>query len=477
MPWRKPHVWLPAAFLIYFLYFFHLTAAGMIGPDEPRYAAIGREMARTGDWITPRLWGEPWFEKPALLYWMTGSAFKLGLNEDLAPRLPVAIVSVAFLAGFFLLLRREFGARAAAFATVILATSAAWIGLSHAAINDVPLAVTFSLAVLLAMRWVQKGDRRPLPYAAAALGAAVLAKGAVPLILFLPVVWAGRRRWRDMLQPLAWMPFLLVAAPWYLACYLRNGQPFLDQFFWRHHVQRFVSDSLLHAQPFWFYVPILLAGVFPWIFLLPLIVRAKATVLLAVVGFGFLFFSASQNKLPEYLLPLIPSLAALMGIGLANAPAATATRFLAVTAGLAGLAPMLSGILPAALAEGITKSHLPSPGWLWILPAALCLAVACLRPAYGIAIVALAVTAGVVYLKTDSLPAIDQAVSARPLWRQLAGRRDQVCVEEIHRRYRYGLNYYSVTPLPDCSAADKPFHVVQQPGGAPAIRPAGNAQR
>src|SRR5438552_14426429 len=127
MPWQKPHVWLLAALLIYFLYFFHLTAAGMLGPDEPRYAAIGREMARSGDWITPRLWGEPWFEKPALLYWMTGIAFRLGLGEDLAPRLPVAIVSVAFLAAFFWLLRREFGERAAAFATVILATSAGWI--------------------------------------------------------------------------------------------------------------------------------------------------------------------------------------------------------------------------------------------------------------------------------------------------------------------------------------------------------------
>src|SRR5690349_21895723 len=113
MLWRKPHIWLPAALLIYLLYFFHLTAAGMLGPDEPRYAAIGREMARSGDWITPRLWGEPWFEKPALLYWMIGIAFRLGLSEDLAPRLGVAVVSVAFLGAFFWLLRREFGLRPA----------------------------------------------------------------------------------------------------------------------------------------------------------------------------------------------------------------------------------------------------------------------------------------------------------------------------------------------------------------------------
>ena len=68
------------AVLLYFLLFFALTGSGLLGPDEPRYASIGREMARSGDWITPRLWGEPWFEKPVLLYWMTGAAFKAGLG-------------------------------------------------------------------------------------------------------------------------------------------------------------------------------------------------------------------------------------------------------------------------------------------------------------------------------------------------------------------------------------------------------------
>jgi len=94
---------------LFFLYFFGLTRTGLLGPDEPRYAAIGRAMAATGDWITPLLWGAPWFEKPALLYWMTAAGFKAGLGVDLAPRLPVAIASVAFLVYFFVVMRREFG--------------------------------------------------------------------------------------------------------------------------------------------------------------------------------------------------------------------------------------------------------------------------------------------------------------------------------------------------------------------------------
>ncbi|HMD50384.1 MAG TPA: glycosyltransferase family 39 protein, partial [Bryobacteraceae bacterium] len=133
---------------LFFLYFFGLTRTGLIGPDEARYAAIGRAMAATGDWITPRLWGQPWFEKPALLYWMTAAGFKLGLGPELAPRLPVALASVAFLTYFFVVLRREFGDRAAWYASAILATSAGWLVYSHVAITDLPMSAAFAAAML-----------------------------------------------------------------------------------------------------------------------------------------------------------------------------------------------------------------------------------------------------------------------------------------------------------------------------------------
>src|SRR5712692_7551561 len=121
--WRVLPVAIP---VLYFLYFFGLSQVGLLGPDEPRYAAIGREMARSGDWVTPRLWGEPWFEKSPLLYWMTGAAFRLGLGPDLAPRLPVALLAVAFLIFYWWVVNREFGSRAAWFALLILGTSVAW---------------------------------------------------------------------------------------------------------------------------------------------------------------------------------------------------------------------------------------------------------------------------------------------------------------------------------------------------------------
>src|ERR1700733_5124077 len=99
------------------LYLYGLDRIGLYSADEPRYAAIGREMARSGDLITPRLWGEGWFEKPALLYWMVAAGFRAGLSNDLAPRVPVALLSVGFLIAFFWMLRREFGVVAAGYST------------------------------------------------------------------------------------------------------------------------------------------------------------------------------------------------------------------------------------------------------------------------------------------------------------------------------------------------------------------------
>ena len=194
--WKRATILLALAIALFFLYFFGLTRTGLLGPDEPRYAAIGQAMAQTADWITPRLWGKPWFEKPPLLYWMTGAAFKAGLDQDMAPRVPVALFSVAFLIYFFLALLREFGERAAFFATAILATSAGWLAFSHIAVTDLPMSVAFAAAMLIVIR---TATVRESASAGVLLGIAVLAKGLVPLALFLPAVWFLRNRLRALL--------------------------------------------------------------------------------------------------------------------------------------------------------------------------------------------------------------------------------------------------------------------------------------
>ncbi|MBZ5594105.1 MAG: glycosyltransferase family 39 protein [Acidobacteriia bacterium] len=463
--------------LAYFLYFFGLTRAGLLGPDEPRYAAISREMARSGDWVTPRLWGEPWFEKPALLYWMEATAFRAGVSDDLAPRLPVALMSVAFLFFFYWVLRREFGDPAAGFATAILATSAGWLSLSHIGVTDVPMSAAFCAAMLLSLGWIERGERRWLPVAAALIGVSVLAKGLVPLVLSLPLVWMGRRHVLDWLRPSVLSAFAVVTLPWYGLCLLRNGQPFLEKFFWEHQVGRFFTAELAHGQPLWFFVPVLVAALFPWIPGLALLARrslysdARRQFLLLWIAFAFVFFSAAENKLPSYLLPLVPALAALMGIALAEHR--RSRWVLVATAALLVCLGPIAPMLPQALAAGISRATLPVFHWTWLLPALACAAVWYLdvvadRRA-AVALLASAITAGVVAIELRSFPEIDRLASARPLWNTVAPIRDRVCVARLHRSLRYGLNYYSITPLPDCHQEPREVEITQDPGTPPRL--------
>ncbi len=461
----------------YFLFFHNLTGVGLLGPDEPRYASIGREMARSGDWLTPRLWGQPWFEKPPLVYWMIAAGFRAGLSEDLAPRLPVAIVSVLFLLFYWRVLRREFGQSAALFATAILSTSAAWLGFSHIGVTDLPMAAAFSAAMLLSLRWIADGDRRVLTPAAALLGLAVLAKGLVPLVLAAPLVWAGRRRWRDLPRPVPIVVFLGIAAPWYIAITLRYGSRFVNDFFLKQHFARFATESLKHGQPFWFYVPVFLAALFPWSPLIALLFRRKlyqdprTIFLLLWVGFGFVFFSAASNKLPGYLLPLLPAVSALAGIRLAQAPK---PRVLIVCALLLLLVPGIAAVLPGALSRGITHTGALAVSWPVLLPfAALAGAVWVVirrgKPEWAALAVAAGAAAGALWLETCTFPLLDRTVSARAIWREAAPHRDDLCVGEVNRGWRYGLNYYSGTPLPGCEAAPRRLRIEQPKGGAPYL--------
>jgi 4-amino-4-deoxy-L-arabinose transferase-like glycosyltransferase len=443
----------------------------VLGPDEPRYAAIGREMARSGDWITPRLWGEPWFEKPALIYWMSGAGFRLGLGDELAPRAPATILGVLFLGFFYWSLRREFDGRAAAIATAILGTSAGWLAYSYVATPDLTMSALFSTAMLLGMIWLRSGAQRWLIAAAAALGLAALAKGLVPLALAIPFAWQARTRWKELLgwKPLA--AFFAIAAPWYALCYARNGSAFIHTFFWEHHVGRFASTALQHVQPSWFYVPVLLAALFPWTPAVALLLRpgfysdSRRRFLLLWVVFGLVFFSAFLNKLPGYILPLLPAAAALAGIAISEGR--RSRWIVALSAGLLCFVFPVAALLPRALAAGLSRSDIPVWSVWWAAPAALAVAVYYVERRTAVALVTAALIVGVIYLKLAAFPAIDAAASARSLWLQIAPKRDRVCVEDIHRSWRYGLNYYSINPLPECDVEPRPARVTQV-GGAPA---------
>jgi 4-amino-4-deoxy-L-arabinose transferase-like glycosyltransferase len=478
---------LPLAFLSYF---YRLSAVGLIGPDEPRYASIAREMARSGDWITPRLWGEPWFEKPTLLYWMSGIAFRLGFGPEIAPRLPVALMAGTFLIFYWWILNQEFGCRSAWFATLILGTCGGWLGFSQVGVTDLPVTATFSAAMLLALPWIARRDSRFLPAASALLGFAVLAKSGVPIVLALPLVWWGRNLWGGPPGPRgspwtrSWrvlLPFLIVAVPWHVLCYLRNGRIFLYTLFVQQQFQRLTSDAPKHVQPWWYYLPVLIGLLLPWSPLLLLLARRAAfcdprrQFLLAWVLFGLVFFSAAPNKLPGYLLPLLPAAAALMALALEET--AGARYWLAGCALLLVTIPIAAAMLPAAVSSGLSRAPLPFFHWIWLLPASIAALVWVLdsqsRRLAAVLSIAAGATAGMVYVKQTAAPELDRVASARTLWRQIAGRADQVCADNLKRDFRYGLNYYSEVPLPECGNRPKPLRVVQLPGMPPSVIPPG----
>lgn len=443
---------LAAVLLSLALYLLNLSAMGLVSVDEPRYAAIGQAMARTGDWITPRLWGTPWFEKPVLLYWITGVGFRLDLGPELAPRLPVALLSLCFLAFFWFRVRTLWDQRVATYAAALLATSIGWLAYSHIAITDIPLAVAFSVALLLAMG-DEFGGRRAMAVGAA-LGVAVLAKSLVALILFAPVVLLARR-WRYLLQPAPIATFLLVALPWHIWCGLRNGPEFFRVLFLEHQLGRATSTAMQHVQPFWFYVPVLLMLLFPWFPLMALAPRprgdARVLTLWVVAGFGFVFLSSAINKLPHYVLPLLPALTILMAIGLARA--ARPERAMIAPMALLGLLPLAAQVVPKALASGLRAAEI---GWtmgIWVGIAAVAACVLSLAKSgrrYGVPVALFAAGLAFLWFEFATFPAIDIAATARPLW--ISQR--PTCAPLKPRLLNYGLSYYAGKSLPECQVLD-----------------------
>jgi 4-amino-4-deoxy-L-arabinose transferase-like glycosyltransferase len=473
VPRKIPLLVWPAALLAYFTYLYGLGIVGIMGVDETRYASISRDMARSGDWVTPRLWGQPWFEKPVLLYWLQAIAYRLGFGPEVAPRLPVALCAIAFLIFFWWILRREFSCLAAWISTLILATTGGYLGYSQVGHMDLLLTATFGAAMLLALPWISKGETRDLPVAAGLIGLAVLAKSGVALVLLLPIAWWGRRRLADLLRPRVVLSFLAIALPWYVVCYARNGAPFIRELFLKQQLQRLTSGALLHVQPFWYYLPVILALLLPWTPLAGLLFRRSAyrdprrAFLLALILWGLLFFSISPNKLPGYVLPLLPFAAALMGIALAEA--GNPRVLLACCAVLLVGFPVAAALLPSAVGAGLTHSPRPHFQVIWLLPL-LFAAGAWILDARGrrlaaVFMVAAGAAIGMIAVKLQAGPQLDRQASARELWRRLSPIAAESCVAGLSRNSLYSLNYYSTVPLPSCASVHNRFEVRQNAGG------------
>ena len=319
-----------------FLFFYGLGAFGLVGADEPRYAQIGREMLARHDWVVPTLNGQPWLEKPVLLYWGEMAAYSAFGVHDWAARIPSATFAAGFVIAIFFFMRR-FRPGSELDAALITASCVAMIGFGRGASTDMQLSAPFCAAMLAWWASYETGRKLWLGWFYALLAVAALAKGPVsPGLAILIVAGYGwlRHDGKIFLRSL-WLPgfaiFFAIVLPWYVAIEIKVPQ-FFRVFFLQHNLERFGTNLYQHSQPFWFYIPVFLVAVLPWTFFtLPalwqalrsawMVIRsrhegtaggqpAQDGLLLFLLLWGLVpivFFSISRSKLPGYILPAIPA--------------------------------------------------------------------------------------------------------------------------------------------------------------------------
>ena len=341
-------VWIAIfAVAIALLYLGTIGNLPLLGKDEPRYVEVAREMWSRGDWVTPTLNQSTWFEKPALLYWLLMASFSaFGVSEWTA-RLGPALCGLATIALIFwaarAVERRDPNAKnLAAWSALAMASCIGLIAFAHGATFDIVLTATITLALvcffLSELETVPRQRNWLLAGLWSGVGLSLLAKGLVGIILPCGVIGLYlllRRDWRGVkrLQVFWGVPLALaVAAVWYGPVIARHGMVFINEFFIQHHFARFFSNKFQHAQPAYYYLPVLALFALPWTaFLLTTLwesapakwrdddapgkLRALALSWLAV---PVIFFSLSDSKLPGYILPALPGAMLLVGIGVAD---------------------------------------------------------------------------------------------------------------------------------------------------------------
>ena len=453
--------------VLYLTLFYQLGNLAFVGADEPRYARVGEEMNLKDEYITPTLDFRPWLEKPPLLFWIESASFRIfGVSERTA-RLPVAVLSLLCLLSLGSFLHRFAGMRTGILGVLILSTSGLFFVYARAASTDAPMVATFTMGLLGAFWATRAGTLLPALAAGVCLGLAVLAKGPVALILFLGVfglyfLFLQSIRWsRSQVLAMA-AAFLLTSVPWFFLVWRTNGYAFVSTFWINHHLARFLTDIHHHTQPFWYYLPVLLLGFFPWVCFLPSSFRRvwekrrsldedsvglELFLWLAVIV-PFVFFSAGRSKLPGYVLPAVPPMAALAALQWnrwmdpeAGLPPALRNGFLAM--GLVGLA--LSG----ALLWGFTSVYeTPSLGVLLAFPLAAGTLWGCRqglrgRPAAAFFSVAAAMTLFAALLYWKGAPVVDDFHSARDLSRHILPRINPRAPLILYRYFHHTAHYYT----------------------------------
>lgn len=403
--------------------------------------------------------------------------------SEFAARLPSALAALLAVVAVTWTALRSYGLSAAWYSLLMLSTSVGMIGFSRAASPDMLFAGFLTAAMAAGSEMLQKPRPGPILRIAFgfSLGAAVLAKGPAGVILAggAMLLWAAlSHQWQVLfrfLHPLVIAAFCVTALPWYILCALRNPA-FLRVFILQHNFERYLTPVFEHRQPFWYFGPIFLLGILPW---LPLLIsglydaarnlhigeckNSPALFLGCWAIFTLLFFSLSQSKLPGYILPAIPPGVLLLARSFQRQIEQKTRGILLVVASVGIVFPLLVGIVYAkpnlAFGPGIGFDPDPIRGIRVVLGAALIgggliVAFALYHKWNGAMCVAVCTTAVLLLVANRMvMPGLDSFISARPaamgLIKVHKAKPDEIAVYRLPRAYGYGLNYYFGTELPE----------------------------
>ncbi|HRX70161.1 MAG: glycosyltransferase family 39 protein [Candidatus Competibacteraceae bacterium] len=382
---KSPHYsrWFLLGLLLVFtlVWFSNLESRKLFRPDEGRYAEIAREMAVSGDWITPHLNGLKYFEKPPLQYWATAAAFKLFGEHHWTARWWPATTSFACVLLMFWVGRRLYDEEVGLAAAAALGGCTWFLLNAHFNALDAGLTAFLTIA-LLSFLMAQRPDATPVAnrnwmlIVWAAMALAVLSKGLIGIVLpgaVLTLYILIERDWR-MLTRLhlgkGLALFLFIAAPWFIAVSLLNDE-FAKFFFIHEHFARFTTDVHRRTGAWWYFVPELLIGSMPWLPFIAVRLRdgwrregergmlQPLRLLLIWATFIFVFFSVSHSKLPSYILPIFPALALFAGVEMQRMEPKRLSRLAWGLAAIGGLLLLLILLGGEHLAQAFSNDASP----------------------------------------------------------------------------------------------------------------------
>ncbi|MDT8901768.1 ArnT family glycosyltransferase [Anaeroselena agilis] len=306
-----------------FVMFYNLGGIPLLDPDEPVYAETAKEMLSHNDFVSPRIYGEYWYDKPPMYYWLVAASFKLFGVSEFAARLPSAVLAILCALYVYSASSRMFGNRAGLAGALILVTSIEYFYLGKAAVTDITLNLFLTVALLAFLE-----KRYYLFYICA--GLATVTKGPVgflfpgAIIFIYMLLTRSFHLLREMKIPAGIVLFALAGLPWYIAMYAIHGNAFVDTFLGFHNITRFTSPEHPEGVLWYYFIPVFIIGFMPWTAIVIQSVWAALTdsqpqhgrpllFLIIWAAFIFLFFTASRTKLVSYILPMYPPLAMVAG--------------------------------------------------------------------------------------------------------------------------------------------------------------------